>query len=243
VSLFLDFDGTLAPIQKWPQEAQMSRLTKSLLNQISHLKGVHVGIISGRARNDLYGRVGIPNIYYASCHGLEIEGPGVSYRHPEVGRVRPLLAQIVKELRRRTRKTPGTMIEDKGLSVSLHYRNAKREMVPLLHELFREVLEIYTEQIETISGKEVLEVRPKVHWNKGNAVFFLMEHLRKKEGKVPFCIYIGDDVTDENAFAAIRGKGISIRVGSEQPTSADYFLQNIRGVQRLLNRMIGLFRN
>jgi trehalose-phosphatase len=240
--LFLDFDGTLAPIRKWPEEAQISALSRSLLLELSGLEGVHVGILSGRALNDLCRKVAIPGIYYGGCHGLEMEGPGLSYQHPEVAEFRPLLSQMARELRTQSGIIPGALVEDKAFSVSLHYRNVKKEMVPFVRGVFYEVLKGYSRRIEAIPGKAVLEARPRLQWNKGDALLLLREHIGRKEGRQPFCLYLGDDQTDEDAFSALGDKGIGIRVGSEQPTAARYTLRNIKEVQRLLRWAIGLFR-
>ncbi|MDH7499010.1 MAG: trehalose-phosphatase, partial [candidate division NC10 bacterium] len=139
--LLLDFDGTLAPLRRRPEEARISTLTRSLLQRLSGLERVYVGIISGRSRQDLYRKVGVPKIYYGGCHGLEMKGPGFSYRHPGAARARPFLARIARELKEQTGTIPGAMVEDKGLSVSLHYRNVKRKWVPLLREEFHRVIE------------------------------------------------------------------------------------------------------
>ncbi|MDH7500362.1 MAG: trehalose-phosphatase, partial [candidate division NC10 bacterium] len=95
--------------------------------------------------------------------------------------------------------------------------------------------------IEAIPGKEVLEARPKLHWNKGDAALLFLEQVRGKEGKPPFCVYLGDDRTDEDAFAALGDAGITIRVGSEQSTAARYTVRNIKEVQQFLRWLLRRF--
>jgi len=240
--LLLDFDGTLAPIRKWPEKAQISGLTRSLLNRLSRLERLYVGILSGRALHDLYSKVKLPGLYYGGCHGLEMEGPGFSYQHPGGAKFRPLLSQIARKFKAQFRLIPGVMVEDKGLSVSLHHRNVKRGAIPCLRESFNRVLGEYSEWIEAIPGKEVLEARPKLDWNKGDAVLLLLDEARRKEGKHPSCFYLGDDQTDEDAFVALGKKGISVRVGREQPTAARYFLRNIKEVQEFLRWILIYFQ-
>ncbi|HEX9920601.1 MAG TPA: trehalose-phosphatase [Candidatus Methylomirabilis sp.] len=237
LAALFDFDGTLASLKRWPIEAQLSPLTRSLLTRLGGLPGVHLGILSGRGREDLRGRVGIADIYYGSCHGLEIEGPGLTFQHPEAAKMRPLLSRMARDLRAQSQMFPGALVEDKGLCVSLHYRNVDRGSVSFLQDQFFRVLEGYGEKMEAIPGKEVLEARPRLSWNKGDAVLLLLDHLRQKEGERPIALYLGDDQTDEDAFVALRERGLSICVGADHPTAARYFLQDLREVQRLLGWM------
>ncbi len=243
IVLFLDFDGTLSSIVERPEKAVMAGRTRNILKKISQTPGCKVAIISGRAIADLKERVGLDNIIYSGNHGLELSGPKIRFRTPVGRRYKDALRAIKNELREKISAIEGAFVEDKGFSLSLHYRLADKKKVPLLKTIFQEVTLVHKirNTIKTRSGKKVFEVRPSLEWDKGKIVLFL---LAREKFALPnrrnFPIYIGDDTTDEDAFKALRNKGATVFVGRPRTSEAKYYLNNTREVTQLLSRIAAL---
>jgi trehalose 6-phosphate phosphatase len=201
--LLLDFDGTLAPIVDRPEMAAMPERTRRALERVMAMDGVTVAVVSGRGLADVRGRAAIPGIAYAGNHGMEIEGTGLHRIHPEAAAARPELEATLARIMADLEGIDGAFVEDKGLTLSIHYR--------LAPDRAEEVREIVLEAVggrpglRVTEGKMVLEVRPRVEWDKGRAVLFLLEQMRPP-ADAPV-LYLGDDRTDEDAFRALRGWG------------------------------------
>ena len=236
--LFLDFDGTLAAIVDHYKSATILRKSKMLLSQIAKNSECRVAIVSGRSLSDVKKRVGLKNIIYVGNHGLEAVGPGIKYTSFAGASIRKLFRKIKSDLVKRVGKIKGILIEDKGLTISVHYRRVDRKDLALVKQVFFEIMwQSYhkDQKIDFCEGKKVLEIKPAVEWNKGSAVLWLMKRLRKNgyRQKV-FPIFIGDDATDETAFIALKNKGLCIRVGCGKASAAQYCLKDINQVARFL---------
>ncbi len=238
ILLLSDYDGTLTPIVSTPQEALLAGEMREQLQTLSAGDNLKIGIISGRQLSDLKELVALEGIYYAGNHGLEIEGPGCFFIHPDCLRTRNCLIQIAKTLEERLAAIDGVIIEDKGLSLSLHYRLVKNDFVTQVKGIFYQVCRSYKirKQIKVTYGKKVLEVRPPVGWDKGKAVHFLTQKALTG-GQNHLTLYLGDDQTDEDAFEALMENGISIRVGENQTSHAVYFLNSPAEVKEFLARL------
>src|SRR5256885_5930374 len=118
------FGGTRAPLAADPSQGELPPTTREDLRALARPPRVRVGVLSGRSLGDVRARVGVPELIYAGCHGLEAEGRGIAFRHPEAERQRARLADLAGELRARVGSLPGASVEDKGLAIGLHYRNA-----------------------------------------------------------------------------------------------------------------------
>jgi len=232
--LFLDYDGTLTPIVKKPSLAILSKSRRSILRKISRAKHILVAIISGRSLADVKKKVGIPHLIYAGNHGFEIQGPGIKLVHPAAQKTKPLLKKIKPELAQALKGIKGIIIEDKVLSLSVHYRQVSAKSAQKVNRIFNQVVKPYLKKrkIKVTQGKKVFEVRPPVNWNKGYAVLWLLKELTKKIKATP--IYIGDDLTDEDAFYALRKKGLTIRVGEKSKTFAKQWLRDVDEVYNFL---------
>jgi trehalose 6-phosphate phosphatase len=202
--LLLDFDGTLAPIVDRPELAAMPDSTRRALERLMAMAGVEVAVVSGRGLADARERAGIPGIAYAGNHGMEIHGPGIDRIHPEAAAARPVLERAAAALRDAVSVIPGAFVEDKELTLSVHFRLAPRERLEELHGIIHRVVDPLP-GVHLTEGKQVIEVRPNVDWNKGKAVLFLLEQMRPPAGAP--VLYFGDDRTDEDAFRALRGAG------------------------------------
>jgi trehalose 6-phosphate phosphatase len=235
--LFLDYDGTLTPIVRKPGMAELSRFRKKLLKALARRRYLRVAIVSGRMLSDITKRVGIRNIYYVGNHGFEIAGPGLRFIHPRARAAQPSLRKIKKELERRLKHIKGIIIEDKKLTMSLHYRLVKTSGLNKVREVFRRAAapHLKARKIRVTQGKKVFEIRPNADWDKGRAVLWLAKKLDPRQKAVP--VYIGDDTTDEDAFRALKKRGITIRVGRSKKTSAQRQLKDVDAVYRFLGRI------
>lgn len=234
LAVFLDFDGTLTPIVDHPGKAAISN---AMLETVKSLAAVcTVGIISGRDRKDLESRVGIEGILYAGSHGLDIAGPGYQKSLPEAEAAIPDVDRAEIRLREALEGISGVIIERKRFAVAVHYRNVRSDVG--IQQVKRVVDGVLGDtNLRKRHGKRVLELEPAVDWDKGHAVEWLMETTEIDPNNV-LVIYIGDDETDEDVFAALAGKGVSVRVGEEVSTSlADYRLAEPEDVQVLLQRL------
>lgn len=235
--IFLDYDGTLAPIVKAPNKASLSWKTKLLLRELSQNPQCRIAIISGRALRDLQEKVGLKNIIYVGNHGLEIDGPRLKFSSPVSLTYKQALERIKEELKKRTSLIKGVLIEDKGLSSSLHFRLVHANKRALVKAIFHEVVlsDKIKGIIKTRPGKMVLEVRPMVNWDKGKvAVWLLARQQFASAGKQVLPIYIGDDLADEDAFRVLKNKGITVFVGQAKSSYAQYYLRNINEVVKFL---------
>lgn len=201
IVLLLDFDGTLAPIVDRPELARMPDRTRRALERIMDMEGVAVAVVSGRGLADVRERASLPGIAYAGNHGMEIEGAGLHRIHPQAAGARPQLQAVAARIEADLEGIDGAFLEDKGLTLSIHYR-----MAPEHAEEVREIVLAAADgrpELDVTEGKMVMEVRPRVEWDKGRAVLFLLDHLRPP-ADAPV-LYLGDDRTDEDAFRAVRG--------------------------------------
>lgn len=235
--LLLDFDGTLAPIVERAERAELHPEVRTALARLQALRGVHLAIVSGRGMADARSRVGIPGIAYAGNHGMEIEGPGVRQVHAEAAAARPKLEEVAERLADALRPVVGAWVEDKGLTLSVHYRLAARGAVAGIRSaVAAEVAR--APALRLTEGKEVLEVRPDVDWDKGRAVEFLLAHLDPPAGAPT--LYLGDDRTDEDAFrvlAARGGGGVIVADPPPPDTAADSYLRDPAEVATLLHAL------
>jgi len=204
-----------------------------------------VGIISGRSLSEVKALVGIEGIYYAGNHGLEIEGPGFKFINPAAKATQTEIKDLARQFLAKLGAIEGVIVEDKGLSLSIHYRLVKKSEENTVAEIFHQITSplLREEKIRVTSGKKVWEVRPPIDWHKGKAVEAIMKEIKTflKGEQLP-TIYLGDDITDEDAFRIIhRPGGWSIFVGQENPSSnADYFLNSTLEVEAFLSRLFEL---
>jgi len=234
IFLFFDYDGTLTPIVSIPEKAKIPPAAKNLIKTLKKNSRFNIAIISGRSLKDVKKMVGIRGIIYAGNHGLEIEEKPGKILRPKGASTGYLLKKIKRSLRKGLKGIRGAWVEDKGCTLSVHFRLVEKKKIPAVKKIFRrEILSyVFGKKIRVSSGKMVLEVRPGVEWDKGKAV------LRLLGNKKALPVYIGDDITDMDAFRAIKSRGISIYVGMpNRGITADYFLKNPMDVERLIKKL------
>lgn len=237
ILLMLDFDGTIAPIRKFPEAAWLPPKMKMTLNKLALHPQISLAIISGRGLNDVRRRVGIKKAIYAGCHGMELAAPNWSYEHPQAPRFRDIVKQAVRELTEELKNIKGILVEDKELTVAVHYRTADEKSYKIAKEAVERQAMKFKRWLTWCAGRKVLELRPKVSWDKGSAVELLLKRHRSQN---LFPIYIGDDLTDESAFRAIRGRGLGILVkNSERPakSAAVFSMESLEQVQLFLDSL------
>lgn len=238
LALFLDFDGTLVPIAPRPEEAWLTSDLRGLLRRLS--RRVPVAIISGRSLADIRSRVGVKEIVYVGNHGLEIDGCGLRYRMKDADSWRRSLKILGRQLRENLEILPGIFVEDKGCTLSIHYRLARGAVRRRAARWFLEWLKPFQRrrQIRLGRGKAVWEIHPPIDWDKGRAVTWILGQPRFRRR---WPLYIGDDETDQDAFRAIRRIGLGIAVGPpEKKGSAHFAVRGPREVGLFLRRLLSL---
>jgi trehalose-phosphatase len=236
-AFFMDFDGTLAPIASTPESAVLPAPMRSLVARLAerHL----VCIVSGRGLNDLRSKIGLQTVYYAADHGHHIVGPegtGVALEVAPQDSVE--LEKASFDLESRLHGIAGALVETKGMSLSVHYR-----LVPESehHRVEQFVQEVAAESpgLRLTTGKYVYELTPDLGWDKGYAVMWLVKRLVLRRSAIcPICL--GDDMTDEDMFKAVKGWGVGMAVGEPRPrTRADYSLADLNEVMAFLTLFAG----
>ncbi|WP_254544427.1 trehalose-phosphatase [Halomarina pelagica] len=212
--LCLDFDGTLAPIVPRPEEAAIPATTRKRVRALDALDGVRIAVVSGRALTDVRERVGLDGLVYAGNHGLELERDGDLTVHPLASAARPAIRRACRDIHARLGTIPGCRVEDKGVTATVHYRDAADAAIPAIEEVVSAVAA--DESLRVTDGKAVFEIRPRIPWGKGRIVSLLADEV----GEGWLAIYVGDDTSDEDAFRVLADDGIGVVVGSPPETAA-----------------------
>lgn len=234
LALFLDYDGTLAPIAPLPELATLPEPTREVLRRLA--AAGPVVILSGRGREDVASKVGLGELTYAGSHGFDIAGP--TLRHQVGEGIPERIEEATVRLRSRLSGIAGVLVEPKRFAVAVHFRLADPAGLPGIEEAV-DTVQAALPDLRKVSGKKVFELRPDLDWDKGHALLWLLAALHPEAatgGAIPF--YIGDDVTDEDAFRAIADRGIGILVAEEpRETAAAYSLRDPEEVRAFLERL------
>lgn len=214
-----DFDGTLAPIVANPEQAAMRARTRELLDRLAALYPCIV--LSGRARNDLLGKLkGVPMDRAIGSHGADTGRGQKSHE---------LVAEWRVELEAKLATISGLWIEDKDISLAVHYRQcadkvkARRSILAAARPLKR---------ARILGGKLVVNIVPADAPNKGDA----LDAERKRLG-CDWVLYVGDDENDEDAFA-LDGNLVPVRVGFNRLSNARFYLRTQAEVDKLLELLV-----
>jgi trehalose-phosphatase len=237
LALFLDYDGTLTPIVDRPEDAVLAEETRAVLRRLAARHAV--AIVSGRDLRDVRARVGIDGLHYAGSHGFDIAGPRGAHAHEAARSAESHLAAAANELERDTARIAGAQVERKRFALAVHFRRARDTDAGAIEAAVDRALARHPGLRKT-GGKKIFELRPDVDWDKGRAVLWLLENLGLGDA-LP--VYIGDDVTDEDAFRALAGRGIGIAVqDAPRPTAATHALRDPDEVRALLAGLAGATR-
>ena len=236
ILLLIDYDGTLTPIVQRPELAHLLPQMKECLQELAGNVCLTLGIISGRTLEDLQQRVGVDGIIYVGNHGLEIKGPGVSFVNPAAKQAVPLLHSLWQDISKAIAGIKGARIDNKGLTLSLHYRLVDEPQLDELNHIFSEMVKtpLASGQIRITPSKKAYDIRPAVDWDKGKAIEFITQKFNGRNK--PLMLFLGDDVTDYDGFHMVdKNGGISIFVGDASANPpAQYFLQSPQEVHRFL---------
>ena len=232
-----DYDGTLTSIVPSPDAAWLPEAVRDDLQVLTRTPRMHVGIVSGRDLVDLRERVVVPEAVYAGCHGLEIEGPGISFRYPVALAQQETLIEIGLELTLLAPTVPGLHVELKRLGVGVHYRHVAVKHVQRVEREVADANQQRGSRLKIFRGAKVIEVQPRVGWTKGDCVRWIRDAVGHASPP-PLTVYMGDDWTDERAFEALVGQAVTIRVGRAVPASrAACHLPNVADAQHLVRAL------
>lgn len=225
--IFTDFDGTLSPIVDQPSQAVLAPEMRQALLVLVQRPHIRFAVVSGRSLEDIRQRVDLPGIIHVGNHGLEIAGPGWHFSPIHPSETRERILSLAKELEAVFLDLPGVLIENKSLTVSLHYRCLAEGFA----SQFNARLKTFTEQLPAafamLHGHCVVDFRPHVQWNKGDACLWIKNRLGLADAAM---IYIGDDRTDEDAFAALPNE-VTIVVGFNAKSKARFSLADPSAVR------------
>ena len=227
IVLFLDFDGTLTPIRRRPQDVPpLDLATRGLLHRLANHHRLKVFVISGRRLVDLRTRIRAPGVHLLGLYGWEGRGT------PPLRTERKLAQRAKRLLRDRLSELAGIWIEDKKLAIAVHYRGALPFEVQAARRIVREILERFQPHLRLIQEKKAWQVVPTAIGGKGSAVRKLLGKRRKQR----LVIFAGDDLADESAFAALP-YGITVQVGNTRRTEALFYLHDPGEVLTFLQRL------
>ncbi len=236
-ALFLDIDGTLLDLAPTPSQVEVPPELPGLLQALSGVLDGAVAVISGRALADIDILLAPLTIAAAGQHGAEIRLPDGKIER--LGAVGGALAALMPRVAAFAATHPGLLVEDKGMTIAVHYRQVPQYQ----NELERFLGDLAVEQdelIETIRGHRVFEIKPR-NFNKRTAV----EHFMRTApfaGRNP--VFIGDDRTDEDGFAAAQAQGgVAIRVGPDAPSIATRRIADPARTRAFLSRIVESLSN
>lgn len=237
--LFLDYDGTLVPIARTPDQARPDKELLTVLTELVNAPAFDTIILSGRPLSSLQTMLPISGLTLAGTYGVEIWREGkITIRGVNTNQIRPVIKRIKSEWKRLIGKRKGFLLEDKGLAIALHARWAKDTEADLVLQTARDLAFLFlpTPTFRLLGGDRFLEAAPTAA-HKGQTVEWLLDQIRTPD-ILP--VYFGDDDKDEEAFAAIHGRGgISIGVGTRFPlTQAMEHVASTQTVRDWLSRFL-----
>ncbi|KAL6784468.1 TSPP1 [Auxenochlorella protothecoides x Auxenochlorella symbiontica] len=250
VTVFLDYDGTLTPIVSNPEAATMSESTRGVVRRLAEL--FPSAIVSGRSRLKVQSFVQLAELFYAGSHGMDITGPapgataGAATWEDQVAfqpaaAFQPVMATLCEELEEAVRPFPGAVVENNTFCLSVHFRNCDAHSFPPILGLVEAAVASRSDQLRMTRGRKVLEIRPKLEWDKGTALIHLLGCMDLADAEQVFALYIGDDRTDEDAFKVLaeRGLGCGILVSTHaKPTAASWSLHSPSDVVAFLEKLV-----
>jgi alpha,alpha-trehalase len=234
--MLLDYDGTLTPINQTPSAALLGLEAERILQQMAHLPGMQVVIVTGRSMEDIRRLVPIENMGFVANHGFHTYKDGTEWIHPQALSLIQALSRLHSILRTTLARFPKVDVENKQFTLSIHYRNVAQHNAHSLKSVVLKTVHAFDPTLRITRGKRVFEVRPNIAWGKGDAVLKMLNANKAHRRTIP--VFIGDDATDEDVFRSLRYKGITIRVGNSKSTLAQYYVKNVEDVMRLLRSII-----
>jgi trehalose 6-phosphate phosphatase len=241
-AVFLDYDGTLTPIVDRPEDAVISESMRRVVRDLA--RRCTVCVVSGRDRRVVQELMGVDDLVVAGSHGFDIWSPGEGTLEHQAGQgSEELIRDVTARLHDELDGIQGTLVEEKKVSVAAHFRLVASDQRPAVKEVVDRLLAEHPDGLKVTPGKMVFELQPKLDWDKGKAVLYLVEALGLDRDDVA-PLYFGDDITDEDAFAALADRGIGVFVGDPddpevagRTTAAHFVLNSIEEVERCLDKL------
>ncbi len=234
VLLLFDYDGTLTPIVERPELALLPPETRQSLVRLSRRQKYVVGIISARSLEDVAAKVAVDGLLYAGNHGLEMRGLGLDFVHPEAERSAGDIEQAYELLQIALAPLKGVFTEHKGLSLTVHYRQAQTATAATVKDTVEKAISgLVQSGVLTVStGKMAFEIRPRLEWDKGKAISWVIAAYPPDT----LALFFGDDRPDEAGFAAVQDAGgLGIFVGAaREATVAVYRVDSPQEVGQVL---------
>lgn len=233
--MLADYDGTLTPFTVDPAMANLREETRSLLESLSVRADTTVGLVSGRRVDDLQRRTALPkHVYLAGLHGLEIRFGELSWSHPDLLDSRALIDSVVDELGREIGRVDGVRLEHKGVAVTVHVRGVSPSSRQAVLDRAEQVAQPWLQRgaLKALPANEAFELLPNILWTKGDAVQWIVDHVQARIDRPVWCVFFGDDVTDEDAFEAMS-TNLSVVVG-RRPSAARMRLESPADVAAVL---------
>ena len=238
--LLSDFDGTLAEFHDDPAAPVLTPARRALLTALAVRPDITVGLISGRRLADLRERTTLPaHVYHAGLHGLELAIEDRRWQHPELRESREVVAELVARIRASVGDVPGLRLEEKGVALTVHVRGVEPSIRDAVLARAEACADPWLDagQLKRLISSQAREYLPNIDWDKGDALRWIASDVRKEYGRPPWVVFLGDDVTDEDAFLAID-RGMAIVVGS-RPSVARWRLKDPDEVERLFRWLEG----
>ena len=243
ILVLVGFDGVLAEYEEDPELVRLSPARRELLRRLINQSGVALGVISGRRVHDLRQRVGLgDHVFYIGLHGLEVVGPGFTrIEHQTFEQYRQQFREITAAAEPLISQVGGAHLENKEAALALHTRQASSSdaVWARFHLLSRagEVADL--QDFRVLRGNHVLELLPNIGPARAAAIAAVRDFLERREGRRVFAVYIGEDVTEDDAYEAIAGHGIAAAVG-QRAAQVHHHLESIEMVDQLLVQLAAL---
>jgi alpha,alpha-trehalase len=238
--VFLDFDGTLSDIVDHPESAKPVAGADAALRALA--AQCPVVVISGRDVGDVRDRVKVDGVWYAGGHGYEVIAPDGTALENAAADVADTVARAAGRLAETLRDVAGITVEHKRFAVAVHYRNADHRDADRAIAAVRELAR--TEGLRITAGRKVIQLRPSMDGDKGTTLGWLLQRIVGGDDAGPGAvlpIYIGDDITDEDAFDAVQFDGVGIVVrhdeDGDRPSAAPFSLENPTAVVEFVRRL------
>jgi alpha,alpha-trehalase len=246
--VFLDFDGTLSDIVDHTESATLVTGAAEALRALA--RQCAVGVISGRDLADVRRRIDVDGLWFAGSHGFELVAPdGSHHQNAAATTAVDTLTRTANQLTRDLSDITGTLVEHKRFAVAVHYRNVDPKRIDDVIAAVRR--RGRSEGLRTTTGRKIIELRPNIEWDKGKTLHWMLDHIATTDNTVghdtTLPIYIGDDITDEDAFDAVRFDGVGIMVrhdeGRDRLSSATFSLENPTAVVEFIHRLAEDLKN
>ncbi|MCE1226417.1 MAG: trehalose-phosphatase [Geobacteraceae bacterium] len=223
--LAFDLDGTLAPISPEPDQIEVPDVLQHELQMV--MQHLPIAIITGRSRRDALRFLAFTPTYLIGNHGAE--GLPI-WKAAEARFTKLSQGWKLQMLQCLETSDTGILLEDKGTSLSVHYRHADNQEQTIAR--LREIINRLTPTPRVVGGKCVLNLVPQDAPNKGDALLELMTQTGREQA-----IFVGDDVTDEDVFSLGSNSIFTIRVGKNDTSQADWFVAEQAEVLKLLKKI------